>query len=69
MPTTRKPTPITVRQRTTPAGQTGWEAIRLTTVPETITIGLRPTAMDVLEVLDRMVGARMLPADVEIVIV
>ena len=46
-------TPITIRQRTHPGGQTGWEAVTIAPIVTTHTIGLRATADEVVAIVKR----------------
>ena len=48
------PKPITIRQRTNPAGTTGWEAVTIAPIVTTHTIGLRATAEEVAAIIARM---------------
>lgn len=44
-------------------GKSGWVAMILGAIPTTVTIGLRPTADEVVEVVERMRSAKMVAAD------
>lgn len=60
--------PVTIRQRTNPGGQTGWEAVTIAPIVTTHTIGLRETAEEVVALVERMMAAGMMkPARIEIV--
>lgn len=54
---------VTVRQRTNPGGQTGWEAVTLAAIVTTHTIGLRETADEVVALVERMASAGMMEYD------
>lgn len=65
----RTPRPITVRQRTSPGGVTGWEAVTIAPIVTTHTIGLRATAEEVVLLVERMKADGNFAADAEIVVV
>lgn len=48
------PKPVTIRKRTNPGGQTGWEAVTIAPIVTTHTIGLRATAAEVVALVGRM---------------
>lgn len=52
--------PITIRQRTNPDGFSGWEAVTVAPITTTHTIGLRPTADEVVAVVRRMIEVGMM---------
>ena len=68
MPTTT-PLPITVRRRTAGDGTTGWEAVTVAPIVTTHTIGLRPTAADVVALVERMQAAGTLDPAADVIVV
>lgn len=54
---------ISVIHDTDAKGNAGWVAMILGTVPTTVTVGLRPTAEEVVEIVERMRSARMVATD------
>lgn len=46
---------ITVRRRTAPNGEIGWEAVTIADIVTTHTIGLRLTAAEVVAIVERMI--------------
>lgn len=49
-------TTITIRSRTAANGETGWEAVTIAPIVTTHTIGLRPTAAEVVALVERMIA-------------
>lgn len=60
--------PITIRHRTNPGGQSGWEAVTIAPVTTTHTIGLMESPEAVEAVVRRMTAAGMM-AEAPIVVV
>jgi hypothetical protein len=51
---------VTIRHRTNPAGQAGWEAVTIAPIVTTHTIGLHATALECKAVVERMMEVGMM---------